>query len=125
VTFARGVFLSAGLIGVVFVLPHYFLEARIGHDYPPPITHPEYYYGFAGVTLTWQILFLVIARDPVRWRPIMLLAILEKVSYGLAVPMLFAAHRVSPLVFGTGLIDLGWAVLFAIAYGKTPSPLSA
>src|SRR5438128_1850759 len=112
-TFGTRVFLVAGLTGVLFVLPMYFLEARIGRA--QPITHPEYYYGFVGVTLVWQILFFVIARNPIRYRPIMLVAILEKVSYGLAAPMLFAAGRVSAPIFGTGLIDLGWAVLFAIA----------
>jgi len=106
---------------MAFVLPLYFLESRISANSPPAITHPEYYYGFVGVTLVWQILFFVIAYQPWRYRSIMLVAILEKVSYGLAVPMLFATNRVSAVTFLTGLIDLAWAVLFAVAYGKTPT----
>src|SRR5438876_9884810 len=112
--FARRVFLVAGVVGILFVFPMYFLEARIGENQPPLITHPEYFYGFVGVTLVWQILFLVIARDPIRFRSIMLVAILEKVSYGLAAPMLFATGRVPFTIFLAGLADLAFAVLFAV-----------
>jgi hypothetical protein len=118
--FARQTFLAAAVLGIAFVLPMYFLERRIGSTNPPPITHPEYFYGFIGVTLAWQVLFLVIARNPVKYRPIMLVGVLEKVSFGLAMPMLFAAGRIPPDVFAASLVDLAFAVLFAIAYGKTP-----
>ena len=37
-TFARRVFLIAGIYGVVVILPQYFLEGRLSHDYPPAIT---------------------------------------------------------------------------------------
>jgi hypothetical protein len=40
-TFAKRVFLIAGVYGVLVLAPQYFLEARIGRDFPPPITHPE------------------------------------------------------------------------------------
>src|SRR5262245_63460257 len=48
--FARIVFLVAGIYGLLVVAPQYFLEAKIGRDTPPPITHPEFFYGFVGVT---------------------------------------------------------------------------
>ena len=76
--------------------------------------------GIWGVTLVWQILFFVIARDPVKYRTIMLIAILEKLSYALAVPVLFAAGRVPKGSLLISLPDLAWAILFAIAYWKTP-----
>jgi hypothetical protein len=41
--FARGVFLVAGIYGLLVLTPIYFLEARIGRETPPPITHPEYF----------------------------------------------------------------------------------
>ena len=53
--FARWVFLVAGVYGVLVVLPQYSLEARIARDFPPPITHPEYFYGFIGVALAWRV----------------------------------------------------------------------
>lgn len=119
--FARRVFLLAGVVGSVFVLPMYFLEGPIGAQLPPPITHPEYFYGFVGVTLAWQILFLIIARDPIRLRPVMPVAVVEKISYGVAIPILFAAARVPGIVVAGALVDLLFALLFAAAYWKTPA----
>src|SRR5262245_28331587 len=119
--FARRVFTAAGIWGFLIVTPLYFLESTIGRQQPPLVTHPEFYYGFAGVTLAWQIVFLVIARDPDRYRPIMPVGILEKLAYCVAVPILFALGRVPPVVFLGSLTDLVWAVLFAFAYVKTPA----
>lgn len=45
-TFARRVFLVAGIWGLLIMVPQYVLEDRIGRLTPPPITHPEYFYGF-------------------------------------------------------------------------------
>src|SRR5262249_47353478 len=92
--FAKWVFLVAGVSGILMVAPLYFREQGMGEDYPPAINHPEYYYGFAGVTLAWQFLFLVIASDPPRYRPAMLPALLEKASFALAIPVLYALGRV-------------------------------
>jgi hypothetical protein len=64
VRFARVVYLVAGIVGLLEIVPLYFYEAVLNRAQPPPITHPEFYYGFLGVTLAWQVAFLVIARDP-------------------------------------------------------------
>ena len=53
-TFARRTFLVAAVYGVIVLLPQSFMEAAIGRDYPPPITHPEHFYGFVGVALAWS-----------------------------------------------------------------------
>jgi hypothetical protein len=118
--FARWVFLLAGVSGILMVLPPYFLEQKTGEDYPPPVTRPEYYYGFFGVTLAWQVLFLVIASDPVRYRRAMLPAMLEKASFALAIPVLYAAGRVPGVWLGFASMDGTWLVLFAVAYWLTP-----
>jgi len=78
--FARRVFFWSGVYGLIVLLPQYFLEAKTGRDFPPAITHPEFFYGFIGVGLAWQVLFLIIAQDPVRYRPVMLCGALEKVG---------------------------------------------
>ena len=124
--FARRVFLIAGIYGVLVVLPQYSLEARIGRDSPPPITHPEYFYGFIGVALAWQVAFLLIARDVQRYRLLMLPAILEKVTFGVAAVLLYANGRVSGSLVGGGIVDLILALLFALAFWATraaPSPV--
>src|SRR5215831_14803029 len=83
--FARYVFLIAGVWGVLVLTPLYFMFDRIGAEYPPAITHPDFYYGFIGVGLAWQAAFLIIGSDPRRFRPMMIAAMLEKFSYVLTV----------------------------------------
>jgi hypothetical protein len=119
--FAKRVFLIAGIYGLIVLLPLYFLEEKTGRDYPPPITHPEYYYGFIGVAAAWQVLLLIISRDPVRYRPIMILPMLAKGSFVVAVTILFLQQRVSSTTFGASMIDLLLIILFLVAYVKTPS----
>ncbi len=119
--FARRVFLVAGIYGVLIVLPQYSLEARIARDFPPPITHPEYFYGFIGVALAWQVAFLLMARDVQRYRLMMLPAILEKVTFGLAAVLLYANARVAASTVIGGVVDLVFAVLFALAFRATRS----
>ena len=116
--FATWVFRIVGVIGLLLTVPLYFIEAQIGRDLPPAITHPEYYYGFLGVTLAWQVLFLLLARDPVRYRPLMVAAMLEKASYGFAGLWLFSQGRV-PALLGFGLMDLALGAFFVAAYMAT------
>ncbi len=78
--FAKIVFYVAGIYGLLVLFPQYFMEAKNGRDFPPPITHPEYYYGFIGVALAFQILFLIIARRPVQYRAAMIPSVIEKFS---------------------------------------------
>ena len=117
--FARIIFLIAGVYGLVVMLPQYFLEDRIGRDSPPPITHPEFYYGFIGVTIAWQVLFLIVSRDPGRYRLMMIPAVLEKAVFVTPVVILFLQGRIAPLVLAPAGIDLILGILFAIAFMKT------
>src|SRR5262249_46316554 len=105
--FARWVFLLAGASGILMVAPLYF-EERFFADFPPPINHPEIFYGFTGVTLAWQVMFLVIGADPMRYRPAMLPAMLEKASFAAAVPLLSAAGRVPAVWLAFAAIDGAW-----------------
>jgi hypothetical protein len=117
--FARRVFIAAGIYGIVGVLPLYVLEGRLVEHLPPALTHPEFYYGFAGVALAWQLAFLVIGSDPARFRPLMLVAVLEKLSYGIAVLVLAVQGRTPLPLVGTAVIDLVLAILFGAAYLRT------
>ena len=117
--FAKLVFLVAGIYGLVVMLPQYFLEEKTGRDFPPPINHPEYYYGFIGVVVAWQVLFLFLARDPARYRVMMIPAVLEKASFAIAVIVLFLQDRVAPVMLGFAIIDLILGALFVVAYVKT------
>ena len=114
--FAKRVFLVAGIYGIIVLLPQYLVESGIALDLPAPIARPEHFYGFIGVALSWQFVFLVIARDVHRYRPLMLVSVLEKLSFGLPVVILYAADRVSAGVLGAGAIDLALGALFGLAF---------
>lgn len=115
---ARRIFLIAGIYGLAVIVPPYFMEARIGQDYPPAITHPENYYGFLGVTLAWQIAYLVIASDPLRYRPLMLVAVFAKWSFVAAVAMLYWQGRVAGPVLGFAAVDFVFGMLFLLAFRR-------
>jgi hypothetical protein len=117
--FTKRLYLIAGIYGLIALLPLYFMEGKTGRDYPPAITHPEFYYGFIGVALAWQLGFLTISRDPRRYRPIMPAAIIEKVSYGVATVVLYLQGRTGAMILGSGIIDLLFGILFLIAYKQT------
>lgn len=116
--FARRVFLLAGLYGMIVILPQFFLENRIGRGNPPQISHPEYFYGFVGIALAWQIAFLIISFDPVRYRPMMLAGIVEKATFGFACVALFLEERLSGQMLAAGLFDLFLGALFLVAWWK-------
>ena len=119
--FARIVFLVGGVYGLLVIVPMYFLEERIGRDMPPAITHPEYYYGFVGAVLAFHVLYLILAGDPVRYRPMMIPSILGKFIYGIALVVLFAQHRIPLAVLAVGSIDWIFVFLFTAAYAATAS----
>ena len=116
--FARRVLWVAGIYGLVMIIPGFFMEARTGLEFPPPITHAEYYYGFLGVTLAWQVMFLFLAQDPQRYRQLLIPAVLEKVSFGATVIVLLGQHRIPMQIFLGGMLDLLFAVLFVVSYFK-------
>ena len=117
--FAKLTFLGAGIYGLLALVPLYFLEQQIGRGYPPPITHPEYYYGFTGVAVAWQLAFIVMSRNPVRYRPLMLVGIVEKASFFIPVLLLYMQQRVSSSMMAGAAIDGFLGVLFAISYLRT------
>ncbi|HEY2345358.1 MAG TPA: hypothetical protein VGH80_05665 [Xanthomonadaceae bacterium] len=118
--FAKRLFAIAAIYGIVGLVPQYFLEAKNGSDYPPAINHPEYYYGFIGVALAWQVMFWLIARDPVRYRPAMIPGALEKIGFGAAAIALHLQGRAPAPMLAFGCVDLVFAMLFLIAFAKTP-----
>lgn len=113
---ARWTFIIAGLYGVIVIAPLYLLENTIDRQNPPAITHPMFYYGFIGVALVWQLLFFAIARQPLRLRPVIPFAILEKLSFGIGAMVLYHQRRLDPNDRWFGAIDLCWALLFLIVW---------
>ena len=108
------------VLGLVVITPQFFLEDYVGTAFPPPITHPEHFYGFVAVGFVWQLMFLLIASDPIRYRPAMIIAVLEKVGFGVPCVALYLLGRVPPLVLLAALFDLGLAAAFIVSYRVTP-----
>jgi hypothetical protein len=119
--FAKIVFWIAGIWGFLIIAPLYFMFDLIGKNDPPPITHPAFFYGFVGVTLVWQIAFIVMATNPIRFRPLMIPAILEKLVYSIPVIVLVLQKRMQPTDLIFSAIDLLLGILFLIAYLRTPA----
>ncbi len=116
--FARRTFLAAGIYGLFALAPPYFLEPQVSAMFPPAPNHPEHYYGFLGVALAWQLAFLLIARDVVRYRLFMLPAVAEKLLFVLPVAMLWAQGRVAAPTLGFAAIDLLLAILFFVSFRR-------
>jgi hypothetical protein len=116
---AKRVFAIAGIYGLIVLLPLLLGPSRFGQDYPPPITHPAFYYGFVGCALAWQVAFLIIARDPARYRPLMLPSVLEKLVFGIATVALYLAGEATPSFFAGAIVDLILGAFFLLAWFRT------
>jgi hypothetical protein len=114
--FAKWVFRIVGTLGILEIVPLFFYEAQLARDMPPALTHPEYYYGFAGVTLAWQVAFWVIGSDPRRYRPLMPVAILEKAGFVLPAFWLLAQGRLPNMILVFALLDMTYGLFFIVAY---------
>jgi len=117
--FAKIVFWIAAIWGFLALTPLYFMFDLIGRNDPPPITHPAFFYGFVGTALVWQIAFILIARNPIRLRPVMIVGVLEKCAYSIPAIALYLQHRLhsSDLVFP--FVDILLGILFVIAFIRT------
>jgi hypothetical protein len=118
VKFARWVFLLAGIIGLIEITPMFFLENKIARELPPAITHPEFYYGFLVIVLTWQIAFLIISRDPERYQPLMPALFLEKLLYPIVIAVLYVQGRASVELLPGPIIDLIMLAAFVTVWVK-------
>jgi hypothetical protein len=118
--FAKIVFRIAGIWGFLIITPLYFMFDVIPQRDPPAITHPAFYYGFVGVTLVWQLAFLIIASDPVRFRPLMVAGIFEKLVYIIPTTILVIQKRTNSNELIFVATDSLLCILFVLAYLRTP-----
>lgn len=117
--FAKRVFTWAAIYGVIVLAPNLFLEAYLSRS-NGPVSYPEFYYGFVCTALVFQRVFFVIGRDPVRYRALMPVGVLEKLSFGVPCWVLYAQHRLGdPQVLPFATIDLGLGALFAVSWFRT------
>ena len=122
--FAKWTFRIAAVYGLLAIVPFYFRERQYGVDFPPAITHPEFYYGFAGLVVVWQLAFLLIATDPPRYRPLMLIAVGEKLVFFVPAVILYSLGRLNATMLAAACIDAVLGIAFFAAW-RTTRPLPA
>ena len=120
--FAKIVFIVAGVWGIVVMTPLYFLVDLTGRHYAPPTEYPHFFYGFLGVTMAWQIAFLVIGSNPARFRPLMIPSVVEKLGYIVTTALLHGQARISAEDATTAVPDLLLCILFIASFVKTGTP---
>ena len=114
VRLARRIYDVAGIYGLIVLLPLYFAEPVLAAR--APLNHPEYFYGFIGAASVMQLVCLTIARDPVRFRPLMPLAVLAKLNFFIAVAILYLSGRVNSYAMALVSVDLLLAMAFAFVW---------
>jgi hypothetical protein len=117
--FARFTFVGAGIWGITVLTPLYWLVDLTGRSYPPPTDYPHFFYGFLSVAMAWQIAFLVVGSNPLRYRPLMIPGMLEKLGHVAGVAVLYANARIPAVDAQAAIPDLVLAILFIIAFVKT------
>ena len=117
--FARTVFIVAGVWGIAVLSPLYALVDVSGRRYAPPVEYPHFFYGFIGVALAWQIAFLVIGSNPPRFRPLMIVAVIEKFGFVATTLILYGQARIPWQDAQAAVPDFLLCVLFVAAFVVT------
>ncbi|MES2612959.1 MAG: hypothetical protein V4679_22090 [Pseudomonadota bacterium] len=115
---ARWLFLGAGAYGLIALVPQYFMGPQASPHAAAALTH----FGFVGVALAWQLAFLLIASDVVRYRLFMLPAVAEKLAFGVPALVLCLQGRADAALAMAAGVDLLLALLFALAFAATGAP---
>ena len=110
--FASRVYFWAAVYGIPVLALAYFQPV------PDPwhLTH----LGFVGTALVFQGVFLVIARDPHRFEPLMPVTVFEKLCFGVPAVAFYLRGQAELAAVVFGGIDLVLSVLFVAAWRKMP-----
>ena len=107
--FARIIFVIAGVLGVLAMVPMYLAQESY-----------RYYASLCGL-VAWQFAFFVIASDPQRFRTMMIPATLEKLLWvGTLVVVYFRGQLTSPELLASTIPHGILGALFVAAFFKTP-----
>jgi hypothetical protein len=123
--FAKIVFSIAGVWGILVLTPLFFLADEINRRFPPPITHPQYFYGFVALAWVFQLVFFVIASDPIRFRPLIVPAILEKAGFVLPCLVLLLRGGITSGEASGAAADLLLGILFICTFFTTRTKTSS
>lgn len=106
--FARWSFGLAAAYGLVATLALYFRA--------PLNPSTLWLFVFAGAAAATQLLYVALAIDPARYRPLIPIGIASKLSFAIPVGVLWARGAADRGLALGGLIDLALAALFLVNY---------
>jgi hypothetical protein len=117
---ARLIYGMAAGYGFLVLTTGLLAEALPGQTSSAVGNKPEFYYGFFATALVWQAVFALIATNPARYRPLMIISIFEKAAFFVPALLLWSAGRL-PLggTFYGAMIDGGLIPLFLLAWWKS------
>jgi hypothetical protein len=119
--FAKVVFIAGGVWGIAALVPFYWLVDISGRRYAAPMDYPHFFWGFFSVALAWQLAFLLIGSNPVRFRPLMVPAIVEKFGFIGTLAVLFGRGRIPSADAAAAIPDAVVGLLFVAAFAATSS----
>jgi hypothetical protein len=112
--FAKIVFWIAGAFGLLASVAMYFQSG------------PNAYYGLIAGVLAFQVVFFLIARDPQRYRLMMIPGMLEKFIWVGTFAYFYLRGQITASELASATVLHGLlGVLFVIAFFKTPKPEAA
>ena len=115
-------FRGAAIYGVLLMLPLYATEWIMRLQGATPLAHPEFLYGFVGVTLCSQLIYWIIGGSPARYRALMPVAVLAKLSFFIPSMGLWCVGRISGPVPLAACMDGILACIFFAAWRQTRPP---
>ncbi len=119
--FASRVYQVAGIWGLIVIALGYASFVTGSDPSLSSTLHPELVHGFFLITLAWQFAFLLIATDPVRYRPLMPVTLIEKFPFAFMVFWMYWQGQVSATMLFMGLVDAVLGALFCIAWVRSGS----
>ena len=122
--FARWVFLTSGITGLLLMLPPAYAAAFGAPESLPNLASTGlFFYGFLFQFMCWQILYIFLAGDPLRHRRIMLPAFLAQVLAPFNTIWLYLYGLSAWIVIIAVLLAL--ASLFLVSYHLTGRELQS
>jgi hypothetical protein len=115
---SRNIFRISGVYGILILAPQLFRE-RSFDTAGIHLSHPEFFYGFFLVSLAFQVLFIIISTDPLRYRSTMIACFIEKGGHFISCLWLFLHNRVSAEMFLVSSPDALMLCLFIYSYRIT------
>jgi hypothetical protein len=119
--FAKVVFIAGGVWGIAALAPLYWLVDISGRRYAAPTDYPQFFWGFMSVALAWQCAFILIGSNPVRFRPLMVPAIVEKFGFIATLAVLLGRGRIPAADAAAAIPDAAVGLLFIVAFAATSS----